>query len=111
MCDIDVGGASLIAQRVRPVAAKYREKLSDLVKGLLSAHIIRTSGSPWASSIVVIIKKNGVDIRLYIDYRMVNRLTRLRVYRMPLISELLETWIRHCGIIRWIWQVDCGWWK
>ena len=90
VCDIDVGGARPIAQRVRPVAPKFREKLADLIKGLLSAKIIRPSTSPWASPIVVIIKKNGVDIRLCIDYRRVNQLTRLMVYPMPLISELLQ---------------------
>uniref|UniRef100_A0AAV1U7Y1 Reverse transcriptase domain-containing protein n=1 Tax=Peronospora matthiolae TaxID=2874970 RepID=A0AAV1U7Y1_9STRA len=90
ICDIDVGEAAPIAQRVRPVAPKYREKLSDLIKGLLAAKIVQPSTSPWASPIVVIIKKNGVDIRLCIDYRRVNQLTRLMVYPMPLISELLE---------------------
>ena len=90
ICDIDVGGAAPIAQRVRPVAPKYREKLSDLIKGLLSAKIIRPSTSLWASPIVVIIKKNGVDIRLCIDYRSVNQLTRLMVYPMPLIDDLLQ---------------------
>ena len=39
---------------------------------------------------MVIIKKNGVDIRLCIDYRRGNQLTRLMVYPMPLISDLLE---------------------
>uniref|UniRef100_A0AAV1TBU0 Uncharacterized protein n=1 Tax=Peronospora matthiolae TaxID=2874970 RepID=A0AAV1TBU0_9STRA len=34
VCDIDFGGAKPIAQRVRPVAFKYREKLADLIKGL-----------------------------------------------------------------------------
>ena len=90
VCDIDVGEAAPIAQRVRPVAPQFREKLADLIKGLLSAKIIRPSRSPWASPIVVIIKKNGVDIRLCIDYRRVNQLTRLMVYPMPLISELLQ---------------------
>uniref|UniRef100_A0AAV1VD68 RNA-directed DNA polymerase n=1 Tax=Peronospora matthiolae TaxID=2874970 RepID=A0AAV1VD68_9STRA len=90
ICDIDVGGAAPIAQRARPVAPKYREKLSDLIKGLLAAKIVQPSTSPWASPIVVIIKKNGVDIRLCIDYRRVNQLTRLMVYPMPLISDLLE---------------------
>ncbi|POM76019.1 Reverse transcriptase [Phytophthora palmivora] len=46
--------------------------------------------SPWASPIVVIVKKNGVDIRLCIDYRLVNSLTQLMVYPMPLINDLLE---------------------
>uniref|UniRef100_H3H7Z8 Reverse transcriptase domain-containing protein n=1 Tax=Phytophthora ramorum TaxID=164328 RepID=H3H7Z8_PHYRM len=90
VCDIDVGGAAPIAQRVRRVAPQFREKLSDLIKSLLSAKMIEPSTSPWASPIVIIIKKNGVDIRLCIDYRLVNSLTRLMVYPMPLINDLLE---------------------
>ncbi|POM63123.1 hypothetical protein PHPALM_27625, partial [Phytophthora palmivora] len=35
-------------------------------------------------------RKNGVDIRLCIDYRLVNSLTQLMVYPMPLINDLLE---------------------
>ena len=38
----------------------------------------------------MIIKKSDEDIRLCIDYRRVNKLTRLMVYPMPLISELLQ---------------------
>ncbi|POM64369.1 Reverse transcriptase [Phytophthora palmivora] len=90
VCDIDVGYARPIAQRVRKIAPRFREKLSDLIKGLLSAKMISYSRSPWASPIVVIVKKNGVDIRLCIDYRLVNSLTQLMVYPMPLINDLLE---------------------
>ncbi|KAE9312741.1 hypothetical protein PR003_g19694 [Phytophthora rubi] len=90
ICDIDVGNAAPIAQRVRKIAPQFREMVSDLLKGLLSAKIIRHSTSPWASPIVVIIKKNGVDIRLCIDYRLVNGLTKLMIYPMPLINDLLE---------------------
>jgi hypothetical protein len=90
VCDIDVGGAAPVAQRVRRVAPQFREKLSDLIKSLLSAKVIKPSTSPWASPIVIIIKKNGVDIRLCIDYRLVNGLTKLMVYPMPLINDLLE---------------------
>ncbi|CAI5715514.1 unnamed protein product [Peronospora effusa] len=90
VCDIDVGNARPIAQRVRKVASQFREKLADLIKGLLSSKIIQHSTYPWASPIVIIVKKNGVDIRLCIDYRVVNDLTRLMVYPMPLVNELLE---------------------
>jgi hypothetical protein len=90
VCDIDVGGATPVAQRVRRVAPQFREKLFDLIKSLLSAKMIKPSTSPWASPIVIIIKKNGVDIRLCIDYRLVNGLTRLMVYPMPLLNDLLE---------------------
>ncbi|OWZ20635.1 reverse transcriptase [Phytophthora megakarya] len=90
VCDIDVGDAKPIAQRVRKVAPQYREKSSDLIKGLISARSIQVSTSPWASPIVAIIKKNGVDIRVCINYGLVNYLTRLMVYPMPLINDLLE---------------------
>ncbi|OWY94904.1 reverse transcriptase [Phytophthora megakarya] len=90
VCDIDVGGARPIALKCRKLRIQFREKLADLIKGLLSARMINYSRSPWASPIVVIIKKNGVDIRLCIDYRLVNSLTQLMVYPMPLINDLLE---------------------
>ncbi|POM58656.1 Reverse transcriptase, partial [Phytophthora palmivora] len=90
VCDIDVGNAKPVAQRCRKVAIQFREKLYQLIQGLLSARMIRPSTSPWASPIVVIIKKNGIDIRLCIDYRLVNSLTRLMVYPMPLINDLLD---------------------
>ncbi|OWY92350.1 reverse transcriptase, partial [Phytophthora megakarya] len=62
-------------QRCRRVAPQFREKLSMLIKGLLSAKIITASTSPWAPPIVVIIKANGVDNRICIDYQVVNSLT------------------------------------
>uniref|UniRef100_H3GAX5 Reverse transcriptase domain-containing protein n=1 Tax=Phytophthora ramorum TaxID=164328 RepID=H3GAX5_PHYRM len=63
--------------------------------------MIEPSTSPWASLIVIIIKKNGVDIRLSIDYRLVNTLTRLMVHPMPLINDLLEDLdkvLRYCSL-------------
>ncbi|OWY92095.1 reverse transcriptase, partial [Phytophthora megakarya] len=90
VCDIDVGNAKPIALRTRKVPTRFREKVAGLIKGLLAAEIIRHSTSPWASPIVIVRKSNGVDIRLCIDYKLVNSLTRLMVYPMPLISDLLE---------------------
>ncbi|OWY99700.1 reverse transcriptase [Phytophthora megakarya] len=86
------------------------EKLVDLFKGLLSAKMINYSRSPWASPIVVIIKKNGVDIRLCIEYRLVNSLTQLMIYPMPLISDLLEDlestlWYCSLDMARGFWVV------
>ena len=100
--------ANPIAQRVRPFAPKFWEKLADLIKGLLLAKIIRPSMSPCASPIVVIIKKNGEAIKLCIYYRRVNQLTRLMVYPMPLISELLQDMdktLRYCSL-----DMDSGFW-
>ncbi|OWY98914.1 reverse transcriptase [Phytophthora megakarya] len=90
VCDIDVGGAKPIPLQCRKLRIQFRDKLADLIKKLLSAKMINYSRSPWASPVVVIIKKNGVDIRLCIDYRLVNSLTQLMVHPIPLINDLLE---------------------
>ncbi|POM59880.1 hypothetical protein PHPALM_31327 [Phytophthora palmivora] len=55
-----------LAKRCRKVVIQFREKLYQLTKGL-SARMIRHSTYPWASPVVVIIKKNWIDIRLCID--------------------------------------------
>ncbi|OWZ07783.1 LOW QUALITY PROTEIN: reverse transcriptase [Phytophthora megakarya] len=70
--DIDVGGARPFALKCSKLRIQFREKLADLIKGLLSTKMINYSRSPWASPIVVIIKKNGVDIMLCINYRLFN---------------------------------------
>ena len=91
ICDSDVGNAELIAQRVQKVTPQLKEKLDDLIKLLLSAKIIQSSNTLWASSIVIIVKKNGVkNIRLCIDYRLVKDLTQFIGYPMSLINEFLE---------------------
>ncbi|KAJ8548835.1 hypothetical protein ON010_g10836 [Phytophthora cinnamomi] len=51
MCDIDVGDAKPVAQRVCKVAPQFHEKVLDLIKGLLGSKIIQTSTSPWVSPI------------------------------------------------------------
>ncbi|KAJ0390606.1 hypothetical protein ATCC90586_012010 [Pythium insidiosum] len=108
VCDIDVGDARPIAQRCRRVPPQHSEKLYELIKGLLDAGFIVPSTSPWASPIVIVVKKNGVDIRLCIDYRVVNELTRLMVYPMSIVQDLLED----LAAYRWFCSLDMasGFW-
>ena len=90
VCDIDVGDNKPIAQRSRRIPPHLLEKVFELIKRLLEAGLIEFSDSDWASPIVIVMKKNGVDIRLCIDYRLVNSLTKLMNYPLPLIDDLLD---------------------
>ncbi|POM72530.1 Reverse transcriptase [Phytophthora palmivora] len=57
--------------------------------------------SPWDSPIVIVLKKNGVDIRLCINYKMVNALTTIMEYAMPLVNDLLselEKYLWFCSL-------------
>ncbi|OWY90176.1 hypothetical protein PHMEG_00041818 [Phytophthora megakarya] len=88
VCDIDVNNHDPIKQRARRIPLRYLQKLYELLKGLLKAGLIAFSDSPWASPIVIVLKKNGEDIRQCIDYKM-DTVTAIMEYAMPLVDDLL----------------------
>ncbi|OWZ12141.1 reverse transcriptase [Phytophthora megakarya] len=89
VCDIDVGEAKPVALRARHIAVPFLAKVFQLLKKLLEAEPIGHSESEWPSPIVIVLKKNGVDIRMYIDYRLLNLLIKLSRYPLPLIDDML----------------------
>ncbi|GMF49766.1 unnamed protein product [Phytophthora fragariaefolia] len=89
VCDIDVQEHPPIKRKARRIPLRHLKQLYELLKGLLKAGLIAFSDSPWASPIVIVLKKNGVDIRLSIDYDMVNSVTAIMEYAMPLVDDLL----------------------
>ncbi|KAE9051437.1 hypothetical protein PR001_g1455 [Phytophthora rubi] len=89
VCDLDVGDAKPVAQRPRSIAPHIMLKAYELLKKLLETELIEFSVSAWASPIVIVLKKNGVDIRMCIDYRVVNGFIQLSTYPLPLIDDLL----------------------
>ncbi|KAE9268339.1 hypothetical protein PR003_g31482, partial [Phytophthora rubi] len=101
VCDIDEQGHPPIEQKARRAPLRHLKKLYELLKGLLKAGLVSFSTSPWASPIVIVLKKNGVDIRLCIDYKMVNAVTAIMEYAMPLVDDLLtdlEKYLWHCSL-------------
>ncbi|OWY94803.1 hypothetical protein PHMEG_00035362 [Phytophthora megakarya] len=72
VCDIDVGEAKPVALRARQIAAPFLVKVFELLKELLEAKLIEHSESEWSSPVVIVQKKNGIDIRMCIDYRLLN---------------------------------------
>ncbi|KAE9172150.1 hypothetical protein PF002_g29640 [Phytophthora fragariae] len=101
VCDIDVQGHPPIKQKARRTPLRFLGKLYELLKGLLTARLVSFSDSPWASPIVIVLKKNGIDIRLCIDYKRVNAITAIMEYAMPLVDDLLtemEAYLWFCSL-------------
>ncbi|GMF49586.1 unnamed protein product [Phytophthora fragariaefolia] len=89
VCVLDVGDAKRISQRPRSIAPHLMQKVYELLKQLLETKLIENSESPWASPIVIVLKKNGVDIRMCIYYRVVNGFIMMSNYPLHLIDDLL----------------------
>ncbi|OWZ04199.1 hypothetical protein PHMEG_00023937 [Phytophthora megakarya] len=83
VCDLEVGDAKPISMRSRRIPAGLLSKMYELLKRLLETGLIEYSDSEWASAIVLVMKKNGTDVCLYIDYRLVNKLIKLMNYPYP----------------------------
>jgi 8-oxo-dGTP pyrophosphatase MutT (NUDIX family) len=59
------------------------------VKHLLAMGFIEPSESPYGAPILFVMKKDGT-LRMVIDYRGINRLTKMNKYPLPLISDLYD---------------------
>ncbi|OWY92019.1 reverse transcriptase [Phytophthora megakarya] len=110
VCDLEVGDAKPISMWSRRIPADLLSKVYELLKRLLETGLIEYSDSEWASAIVLVMKKNGTDVRLCIDYRLVNQLIKLMNYPLPLIDERMSnfaatTWFMTLDMASGFWAV------
>ena len=81
----------------------------DEIATMLRAGLIEVSRSPWASPIVLVHKKDG-SLRLCVDYRKLNAVTRPDPFPMPRVEDLLDglagaKYITTLDLTKGYWQV------
>jgi hypothetical protein len=67
----------------------YKDEIEKAIKELLDMGHIRPSSIPFASS-VVLVKKKDRNMHMCIDYRALNKKTFKNRYPIPRIDELLD---------------------
>jgi hypothetical protein len=68
---------------------RFKDEIEKEIKELLVMGHIRPSSSPFSSSVVLILKKDGT-MRMCIDYRAFNKKTIKNRYPIPCIEELMD---------------------
>ena len=81
-------GTKPVKQRVRRVPVNLRAELKKSIDSMLERGIIRHSTSEWASPIVLVRKKTG-ELRVCIDYRVLNDATIKDAFPIPNIEDLV----------------------
>ena len=72
-----------------PLSAAELEVLRNYLEEILGKSFIRSSSSP-AGALVLFIKKVDSSLRLYVDYRELNRITKKNRYPLPRINKMLN---------------------
>lgn len=88
--EIDTGSGQPIALKPRRVPIAAEEEVEKQVRDMLEHGIIKHSTSPWSFPVVVVRKKTG-EIRLCVDYRKLNQITKRPIYPIPDTHEVFDT--------------------
>ena len=107
---IDTGDSSPVRQAPRRIPIHLQGEVNNMISEMLKADIIRPSESPWASSVVLVKKKDG-SLRFCVDYRRLNSVTKKDSYPLPRIDDTIDAlagsqWFSTLELASGYWQVE-----
>jgi hypothetical protein len=88
MIELEVGATPMITAPYRH-PRRFKDEIEKAIKELLAMGHIRPNTSPFASTVVLVLKKDG-KLRMCIDYRALNKKTIKNRYPIPCIDELMD---------------------
>ena len=83
-----VPGTHPVKQRAYRLSKVQADALKKEIIKLINNKLIVPSNSPWSSPVVLVLKKNG-QVRMCVDYRVVNNCTKKDAYALPIIDDIL----------------------
>jgi hypothetical protein len=86
--ELEEGAKRMITAPYR-LPRRFKDEIEKAIKEFLAMGHIRPNSSPFASSVVLALKKDGT-MRMCIDYRALKRNTIKNRYPIPCIDELMD---------------------
>jgi cell fate (sporulation/competence/biofilm development) regulator YlbF (YheA/YmcA/DUF963 family) len=86
---INTEGSLPIKQRYYPVSPAIQQRMKGEIERMLALDVIEESSSPWSSPLVMVNKPNG-KIRLCLDSRKLNSVSKKDQYPLPYVSNILD---------------------
>ena len=83
-----IPGTHPVKQRAYRLSKVQADALKKELIKLINNKLIVPSNSPWSSPVVLVLKKNG-QVRMCVDYRVVNNCTKKDAYALPIIDDIL----------------------
>ncbi len=93
MHKIDTGDAPPVSRKPYKCSPEAQREITRQVNQMLEADIIEPSCSPWRSAVILVKKPPNPDgspnYRFCIDYRALNKVTKMASCSMPLIDDVI----------------------
>lgn len=86
---IDTGNHHPIAVKPYRLSPARQQQLRDKLDEMISNNVIEECDSPWSAPVILVPKGND-DVRVCIDYRRLNEITKPDRYPLPRIDDLLH---------------------
>ncbi len=86
---INTGSSRPINAAPYRVSPAERKVIDESIDEMLGAGVVRPSRSPWSSPVVLVSKKDK-SVRFCVDYKKLNKLTKIETYPMPRMDETLR---------------------
>ena len=87
--DLQTGTARPVKLAPYRIPQAYRETVKQEIRDMLQAGIIEPSNSEWGAPLVLAKKKDG-SLRLCVDFRQLNSVSKSDAYPMPRIDDLID---------------------
>ncbi|CAC5368225.1 Retrovirus-related Pol polyprotein from transposon 297,Retrovirus-related Pol polyprotein from transposon 17.6 [Mytilus coruscus] len=110
MTEVSLSDANPVRQFPYRTTPKTKEEINTHLDEMEEQGIIRKSMSPWSSPILLVAKPNG-EKRVCVDYRKLNRLTKIYTQSLPNLSDVLDTLGEKQAQTYSVWDMRQGFWQ